>query len=70
MAETRRMRTINQTVKFLKELDPDTAIAYSTIKKAVDSKEIPHINVGTRCLIVLEDVYEYFYKVPLVSQSK
>lgn len=65
MAEERRIRTINQVVKIFKESDPDCAIGYSTIKKAVDEGNIRHINSGSRVLLVLEDVYEYFYGMPL-----
>lgn len=63
----RRVRSISQTVDFLKEMDPETAVKYSTLKRAVDEGEIPHINAGSRRLIVLEDAYEYFYGAPLVS---
>lgn len=65
MATTRRVRTINQTVEFFKKNDPDTAIKYNTLKKAVEEGAIPHVISGTRTLIVLEDAYEYFYGVPL-----
>jgi len=65
MAKTRRVRTLNQAVKFFKENDPETAVKYNTLKRAVDSGKIPHVISGTRILIVLEDAYEYFYGVPL-----
>lgn len=67
MAESRRIRTMNQTVKFLKERDPETPISYTTIKKAIDNGDISHVSSGNRKLIVLEDVYEYFYGVPLTN---
>lgn len=65
MTGTRRVRSISQTIEFFKQMDPQTAVKYSTLKRAVDNGEIPHINAGTRRLIVLEDAYEYFYGVPL-----
>lgn len=62
---TRRIRSISQTIEFFKQIDPQTAVKYSTLKRVVDNGEIPHINAGSRRLIVLEDAYEYFYGVSL-----
>lgn len=56
----KRIRSINQTVAIIKEMDPDTAISYSTIRKAIANEMIPCIFVGNRKLIVVEDVMEYF----------
>ena len=67
MANTRRVRTINQVISFFKANDPETAITYNALSKAVDAGAIPHITSGTRRLIVLEDAYEYFYGEPIKS---
>lgn len=67
MPENRRVRTMNQVVQFFKEHDPETPISYTTIKRAVDDGSIPHVNTGSRKLIVLEDAYEYFFGVPLAN---
>lgn len=63
--QERRVRTINQTVKFFKEKDPECPIGYSTVKKAVEDGYIKSILSGNRNLIVLEDAYQFFYGVPL-----
>ena len=63
--QERRIRTINQTVKFFKERDAGCAIGYSTVKKAVEDGYIKSILSGNRNLIVLEDAYQFFYGVPL-----
>lgn len=63
----RRIRTINQTVKFFKEKDPECPIGYTTIKKAIEKGDIVSIPSGNRNLIVLEDAYQFFYGVPLNS---
>lgn len=60
-----RMRTINKTVEFLKSLDPNTSITYGAISKVVKKGDIPCIHVGNRSLILVEDVYQYFYGEPL-----
>lgn len=64
------IRTINQVYSFLKERDPDCAISYRAIKELIDKGIIPHINRGNRKLVVLEDVYEYFYGEPLAEDKE
>lgn len=56
----RRVRSINQVAAFFQERDPDTAITNSAIRKAVKDGSIPSVSIGTRKLIVLEDVAHYF----------
>lgn len=56
----RRVRSINQVAAFFQERDPDTAITNSAIRKAVKDGAIPSVSIGTRKLIVLEDVAHYF----------
>lgn len=55
-----RIRTINQTMKMLKELDPDTAISEKALRRAVQENEIPHRNVGNKILLNFETVCEYY----------
>lgn len=59
-AGQKRIRSINQAVAFLKEMDPDTAISYSAIVKAIKNNDIPCVLVGNRRLVTLESVMEYF----------
>lgn len=63
----RRIRTINKAVNLMKELDPETAICYSMIKRAVDNGEIMSISSGTKKLVVFEEVYEHFTGEPYVE---
>ena len=56
----RHIWTINKTANYIKQLDPDTAITYSAIKKLVDDGEIAGTSVGTRRLVAVEDVFHYF----------
>lgn len=69
MAQPKRIRTINQIYNFLHERDPECAISYRTIKSVIDKGVIPHIESGNRKLVVLEDVYEYFYNEPLIEDK-
>lgn len=66
---SKRIRSINQVVKFIKDQDPDSRIGYTTIRNAIDRGEIRSFRSGNRYLIVLEDVYEYFTGTPLVEPS-
>lgn len=67
---SKRIRTLNQTYKYLHERDPECAISYRAIKSLIDKGIIPHIQSGNRKLVVLEDVYEYFYGEPLVEDPE
>ncbi len=42
-----RMRTINNAVKYLKELDPDTQIRYNTIYNWIKSGALPAVKCGS-----------------------
>ncbi len=55
----RRMRTITQAAAWAKETDPDTALTFSALRRLVLSGEIPHVQVGTKRLIALEDLEDY-----------
>lgn len=60
-----KLRSINQTLAFLKQQDPDTAISYHTIMRDVKAGKIHSIKSGNRFLILLSDAYEYYYGIPL-----
>ena len=55
----RRMRTIPQAAAWAKETDPETALTFSALRRLVLSGEIPHVQVGTKRLIALEDLEDY-----------
>lgn len=55
-----RIRTINQTVKLLRELDPETAITEKTLRRAVRDGELPHRQVGNRTLLNVDVVCQYY----------
>ena len=54
------IRTINQTIKMIKELDPETAVTEKTLRRAVKNNEIPHRRCGNRVLLNFELVCKYF----------
>lgn len=55
-----RIRTINQTLKLLREQDPDTAITEKTLRRAVKNGELPYRMAGTRILLDYDCVCEYY----------
>ena len=59
MEKVKRMRTINECVKMIKEEDPDSAITYNTIRSLCLAKKIRFIRVGTRYLIDFDSLMEY-----------
>lgn len=61
MGESKKhIRTINQVVKYFKEIDEETAVTYGAIRAAIDEGLIPCTKAGKRFLIVQEDVIDYF----------
>ena len=57
----RHLRTIGKAAEWLQQIDEGTPVRYSTIRSAVLSEKLPAVNVGTKKLVVLEEVYRYFY---------
>lgn len=55
----RRMRTLPQAAAWAKETDPQTALTYTAIRRLVLTGEIPHVAVGTKRLVALEDLEEF-----------
>ena len=55
-----KIRTIVQTVRMLKEQDPQTAITEKTLRRAVKNGEIPYRTAGTRVLLDYDRVCEYY----------
>ncbi len=62
-----KIRTIAGALKFLKEDDPETPITRSMIESAIEKGDIPCIRQGNRKFVLLNTVYEYFYKVPITE---
>jgi len=55
----RRMRTIQQAAEWLKETDPSSALSQNAIRRLVLTGVIPHVPVGSKRLIALEDIEGY-----------
>lgn len=54
------MRTITQTMKYLKEKDPDTGITEWWLRSMLRSGDLAHHKAGNKYLVNLDYLEEYF----------
>ena len=62
-----RMRTIRAAVDYIKKEDPETMVTEHMIRKLVKNGEIPVTLTGSKQLLNLDLLMEYFYKTHLVD---
>lgn len=65
----RTMRTINAAAECLREKDPDTALTRNAIRNLVLSGQIPHVKVGNKRLVAMEDL-ELYLETGTVTSSR
>lgn len=53
-----RMRTIKQTIEYIRAEDPETALTESALKRLVSSGAIPSVKVGRKRLLSLDVLSE------------
>lgn len=54
-----RMRTINEASAYLAELDPETALTKTALRRLVVSGAVPSVRVGNKYLLSLETLEDY-----------
>lgn len=54
-----KLRTINETVKQIKELDPATSVTYNFIRKLCKDNKIKYIKCGNKILINYDDLMNF-----------
>ena len=57
-----RYRTINATVKELKELDPNTCLSTYFIRCLCSSKKVISLTAGNKVLVNFDDLLNYLHK--------
>lgn len=57
--KVKRMRTIKECVKMLKEEDPNSAITYNTIRTLCLNNQVSFIKIGTRYLVNYDSLLDY-----------
>lgn len=53
------IRTINGTVAYLRESDPDCAVTAHYIRRLVRENKIPYLKDGSRVLINVSELIDY-----------
>ena len=53
-----RMRTIKQTIEYIRSEDPETALTESALKRLVSNGAIPSVKVGRKRLLSLDVLSE------------
>lgn len=54
-----RMRTASGALELIKEADPGTAVTLYYIRQLINTGEIPHIPVGRKKLVNVDQLLEY-----------
>ena len=54
-----RMRTITETIKLLREQDPDTCLTETALRRMVISGELPSVRVGKKYLLDIDRVGDH-----------
>lgn len=53
-----RMRTLPECIAMLKELDPDTAVTLTALRRKVKCGELPSVEVGSKKLVNFDILLE------------
>lgn len=59
-----RMRSIRETAKFFREMDPDTQITEKTLRTMIAEGTIPTVKTGVKYLINVDRLLEMFGASP------
>ena len=54
-----RMRTIDQAAAHIRELDADTAITKTALRRLITTGELKSVRIGAKYLVALETVEEF-----------
>lgn len=59
MSEMAKLRTIDQAYKYIKQIDPDSAISRNYIRNLVLGGYISYVAVGAKRLINVDELFSY-----------
>lgn len=54
-----RMRTIKQAIEEIRSYDPETAFTERALRKLVADGVLPHVEIGQKFLINLDELYRF-----------
>lgn len=55
-----RMRTIKEAIRYIKEVDPDSALTVHALRGMVNAGQIPYVKVGQRKFLIDLDSLDEF----------
>lgn len=59
MEQVKRMRTITESLKLIKESDNNSSITYNAIKKLCKENKVPNIKIGNRTILNFDALLDY-----------
>ncbi|MFV0342623.1 MAG: hypothetical protein ACK5JH_06975 [Anaerocolumna sp.] len=65
-----RMRSIKETAKYFKDLDPETQITESTIRRLISEGTIPVVKSGVKFLLNLDLLIDYLSGENQISKEE
>lgn len=66
-----RMRTIDQTIAYLRESDPQCALSKSALRRMVREGKVPAVQVGHKTLLDLDTIEDYLTgKIPATPPTE
>ncbi len=68
--ELPRMRTIPAAVAEIRTADPETALTVTALRRAVKQGKIPFVEINTKRLVNLADVYAYMSSSSVSSKAE
>ena len=63
------IRTISTTLDIIREIEPHTSISRGLIEQKKEKGNIRVTRMGRKTNVLVQDVYEYFYKSPMPDYS-
>ena len=54
-----RMRTINEAILEIQEIDPQTAFTQTALRRMIKTGEIPSVKIGAKYLVNLDTLFDY-----------
>lgn len=59
-----KLRSVRETARIFKDMDPDTQLTEHTIRKLIAQGQIPTVSVGRKFLINVDTVLKLFGETP------
>ena len=65
-----RMRTIKDTARYFREMDPDTEITENALRRMINEGTIPAVKTGVKYLVNLDTVLAIFGASPNKEENE